>query len=245
MRKISFEEVRAAVEMLRARAERWLPPEVGMMIECASETEPSPERRELLLKLYDDFIDAGLNRRSLGMDTVRYLVFASIGRDAELDGFALGNAVREGIRGEYELCEMQSDAGGLRLTVLPVGADFEEQCSVSPAGEFRSGAEIALYAARDARPDGPFIAGIGLADTAGGARAASRLALSRPIDMSNPDAGIADMERDVKKRFNSRVSGYARAMAVLVENRSTAAAPAYCAVQISGCLLRRASVSFS
>ena len=242
MRRIGFEEVRMAVERLCARAERWLPPEVGMMIECASETESSPELRALLLKLYDEFIDAGLNGSSLGADATRHLIFASVGRGIELDGFELESAIREGIRGEYELCETPYAAGGLRLTVLPVDAEFEEQCFVSPLGKFRSGADIARYAAQNARLNGPFIAGIGLADTADGARAASRLALSRPIDMANPDAGVASVERDLKKRLNSMITGNARAMAVLLESFGTADAPAYCAVQISGCLLRRASI---
>ena len=242
MRYFEFDEIADMTARLRARAERWLPPDVGMMIECASESERCPNIRALLTRMYDDFIRCGIEGGSLSADTSRCLVSASY-RDADVfDGFALEDAVRAGLGGrEFELFENRSEQEGFQMTLIPVDADFDGMSFVGEVPRGASDGEIAGLISAHLNFEFPAVAGIGFADTTEGAAAALRIALCRPVDRASFDPKIARLERSLKEELNKHGGGNCAVLAVMAENVAAAGSDSrYYAVQFAGCMFRRA-----
>ena len=88
MREIDCSLITEEIARLCIRANTMLPPATGMLIECASETEPSEAGRGVLCDLLENFIYAGLNDIPICQDTGMAVVFAEIGQEVHITGGA-------------------------------------------------------------------------------------------------------------------------------------------------------------
>ena len=86
MREISCAEITDAVDKLCMRACTMLPPETGMLIECALDTEESPVAKGVLQDLCENFVYAGLNELPICQDTGMAVLFADIGQEVHITG---------------------------------------------------------------------------------------------------------------------------------------------------------------
>ena len=232
MKEITCNEIINTVEKLCIKANTLLPPETAMLIECASESEPSPAGRGVLQDLVENFTYAGLNNLPICQDTGMAVVFADLGQDVHIAGGYFEDAVNEGVRRGYENgCLRKSVVADplrrvntndntpavihtrivpgdtLTLTVCPKGFGSENMSAMKmflPSCKVEDILDFIVDTVDKAgsNPCPPIILGVGLGGTVEQAALLAKRALIRPMDRRNEDSFYADMENRALEMIN-------------------------------------------
>ena len=88
MREITCQTITDAVEKLCVDAATLLPPELGILLECASECEVSPAGCAALNDIVDNFKYAAEKRLPICQDTGMAVIFAQVGQEVHVTGGA-------------------------------------------------------------------------------------------------------------------------------------------------------------
>ena len=210
-----------------------LPPSLGIVLECAAESEESPAGIAALEDIVENFKYAAMSGLPICQDTGMAVVFADIGQEAHITGGFFEDAVNEGVRRGYEkgLLRMSVVGDPLRrkntsdntpcvLHVRLTGGDAIDLC-VAPKGfgsENMSAMRLFLptdpveaiedfitdtVSKAGSNPCPPVVLGVGLGGTVEQCALIAKRALLRPADTRNSDIFYADMERRVLDKINS------------------------------------------
>ena len=230
MREISCAEITDAVDKLCMRACTMLPPETGMLIECALDTEESPVAKGVLQDLYENFVYAGLNELPICQDTGMAVLFADIGQEVHITGGLFEDAVNEGVRRGYKLLRKSVvadplrrvntgdntpavihvrlvEGDGMHLTLAPKGFGSENMSAMKmflPSADKSEIIDFIVDTASRAgsNPCPPIIMGVGIGGTIEQAALIAKRALIRPMDKRSSDEFYAEMEREALRRVN-------------------------------------------
>ena len=233
MRDIHYNDIVSAVEKLCIRAAVWLPADVAMQIECASEIEVSPAGAAALEDIMENFKYAAEKGLPICQDTGMAVVFAEVGQDAHIIGGAFEDAINEGVRRGYingylrksvvsdplrrvntedntpAVIHTKIAAGdALKLTVAPKGFGSENMSKMKmflPSNTKEQIIDFITECVSDAgaQPCPPVIVGVGLGGTVEKAALLAKQALSRPVDTRNADKYYADMEMKCLEQINA------------------------------------------
>lgn len=232
MREINCSDISKAVEMLCIRACTWLPADIAMQIECASENEISPAGQAALTDIMENYKYAAEKGLPICQDTGMTVVFADIGQDVHIFGGNFEDAVNEGVRRGYINGFLRKSVVGdplrrvntndntpavihtrivsgdkLKLTVAPKGFGSENMSKMKMFLPSNTQQQIIDFIVEcvetaGAQPCPPVIVGVGLGGTVEKAALLAKQALSRPIDTRNNDKYYADMEEKCLKQIN-------------------------------------------
>lgn len=233
MREISYSEISDAVRRLCIRAATWLPPDVAMAIECASESEVSPAGAAALSDLVENFILASESGIPICQDTGMAVVFADVGQDVHITGGLLADAVDSGVARGYEDGRLRKSVVAdpfrrentgdntpavlhvrlvpgdrITLTVAPKGFGSENMSGMKlflPGTPVEAVEDFIASVVRDggSAPCPPVILGVGLGGTVEQAALTAKRALLRPIDTGSADPFYAAMEKRTLRKINS------------------------------------------
>ena len=232
MRDIHCNTITDAIEKLCIRAAVWLPADIAMQIECASEVEVSPAGAAALEDIMETFKYAASKGLPICQDTGMAVVFAEVGQDVHIVGGSFEDAVNEGVRRGYvngflrksvvadPLRRVNTDDNTpavihtkivpgdvLKLTVAPKGFGSENMSKMKmflPSNTKDRIIEFITECVSEAgaQPCPPIIVGVGLGGTVEKAALLAKQALSRPIDTRNTDKFYADMETECLAKIN-------------------------------------------
>ncbi|MDR0935465.1 MAG: fumarate hydratase [Oscillospiraceae bacterium] len=233
MKQITTGQITEAVRSLAVRANCFLPPDVAMALECASEVEANATARAALEDLNDNFKYAAESGLPICQDTGMAVVFADIGQDVHISGGNFEAAVNEGIRLAYTTgglrCSVVADpfrrvntddntpavihtrlvsGDTLSLTVAPKGFGSENMSALrmfnpTDSVEFIEDFIIDAVIHAGSKPCPPIILGIGVGGTFEGVALAAKRALLRPVDTLNSDPFYAEMETRLLQKINA------------------------------------------
>ena len=233
MREITYNDIVYAVSDLCVKAAVWLPADIAMAIECASEAEENEAGRGALCDLYENFRYAASERIPICQDTGMAVVFADIGQDVHITGGYFEDAVNDGVRLGYEKGYLRKSVVAdplmrvntndntpavihtrlvkgdkLHLTVAPKGFGSENMSAMRmfvPANTEDDIIEFIVNTVKSAgaKPCPPVIVGAGLGGTVEKAAILAKKALLRPIDTRNPDPFYADIENKTLEKINA------------------------------------------
>jgi len=233
MREITCAAITEAIAKLCVRAATWLPPDIAIMLDCASDSEESPAGVSVLCDLVENFNIASRTGLPICQDTGMAVVFADVGQDVHITGGSFEDAVNAGVRQGYEIGFLRKSivrdplrrvntgdntptvlharlipGDELRLTVAPKGFGSENMSAMrmflpSDAPETVEDYIVGVVSSAGSNPCPPVILGVGLGGTAEYAAELAKRALLRPIDVRSPDGYYADMERRLLKRINA------------------------------------------
>lgn len=232
MRQIDVAQISELIAKLCIRANTMLPAATGMLIECASESEPSETGRGVLCDLLENFTYAGLNELPICQDTGMAVVFAEVGQDVQIIGGAFEDAVNEGVRKGYEEGRLRMSVVSdplrrvntgdntpavihtrivpgdkIRLEVAPKGFGSENMSRTKMFLPSSSKEDIIDFIVETAEVAGsnpcpPMILGVGLGGTLDKAALLAKRALSRSMDTRHEDPFYAEMEQEALRRIN-------------------------------------------
>ncbi|MBR5381042.1 MAG: fumarate hydratase [Oscillospiraceae bacterium] len=232
MREITCECITDTVEKLCVKAATFLPPDVGILLECACDSEPSKAGQAALCDIVENFKYAAEAGLPICQDTGMTVVFLDLGQDAHIVGGDLYAAVNEGVRRGYVNGALRKSVvrdplrrentndntpavihvrivpgDKLDITVAPKGFGSENMSAMKmllpSAGE--KAVEDFIVGTVDAagsNPCPPVIVGVGLGGTVEMAALLAKRALVRPADQRNPDEYYAAMENRLLRRIN-------------------------------------------
>ena len=233
MRDIHYNEIAEAVEKLCIRAAVWLPADIAMQIECASEVEVSPAGTSALEDIMENFKYAAQNGLPICQDTGMTVVFAEVGQEVHISGGAFEDAINEGVRRGYingllrksvvadPLRRVNTEdntpavihtklvpGDKLKITVAPKGFGSENMSKMKMFLPSNTQQQIIEFISEcvseaGAQPCPPVIVGVGLGGTVEKAAILAKQALSRPVDTRNADKYYADMEMKCLEQINS------------------------------------------
>lgn len=233
MRDIHYNEIAEAVEKLCIRAAVWLPADIAMQIECASEVEVSPAGTSALEDIMENFKYAAQNGLPICQDTGMTVVFAEVGQEVHISGGAFEDAINEGVRRGYingllrksvvadPLRRVNTEdntpavihtklvpGDKLKITVAPKGFGSENMSKMKMFLPSNTQQQIIDFITEcvseaGAQPCPPVIVGVGLGGTVEKAAILAKQALSRPVDTRNADKYYADMEMKCSEQINS------------------------------------------
>ncbi|MCL2401651.1 MAG: fumarate hydratase [Oscillospiraceae bacterium] len=232
MRAITCETIAVTVERLCIEAATILPPALGILLECAAESEASPAAISALEDMVENFKQAAERAVPICEETGAVIVFADIGQDVHIIGGLFEATVNEGIRRacgrgflgksivEYPL--RHKDAGdcipcalhvrlvsGDKLTLHVslkgfVGENVSVMQIFSPKDTMEAIEDFIVETVSRARADicPPVFLGVGLGGTVAQCAMIAERALLRNADTRNADAFYAQMERRVLEKIN-------------------------------------------
>lgn len=232
MRDIDISVITEAVARLCIRANTWLPPATAMLIECASEAEPSEAGRGVLCDLVENFTCAALEDMPICQDTGMAVVFAEIGQDVHITGGSFEDAINEGVRRGYTGGRLRmsvvsdplrrvntgdntpavihtrlTPGDRIRLELAPKGFGSENMSRVKMFLPSSSPEDVINFITETAslagsNPCPPMILGVGLGGTLDKAALLAKRALARSMDTRNPDPFYAELEARALERIN-------------------------------------------
>ena len=233
MRDIHYNDIASAVEKLCIRAAVWLPADIAMQIECASECEVSPAGTAALEDIMENFKYAAEKGMPICQDTGMAVVFAEVGQEVHITGGAFEDAVNEGVRRGYingflrksvvsdPLRRVNTEdntpavihtrlvpGDKLKITVAPKGFGSENMSKMKMFLPSNTQQQIIDFitecvSVAGAQPCPPVIVGVGLGGTVEKAALLAKQALSRPVDTRNADKYYADMEMKCLEQINA------------------------------------------
>ena len=232
MREITCEEIAAAIEVLCIRAATVLTPDIGILLECAAESEPSDAGRGALEDIVENFKYAAQAGVPICQDTGMAVIFARVGQEVHIVGGNFRDAVDEGVRRGYVNGFLRKSVvrdplrrentgdntpavlhtelvpgDRLTLTVAPKGFGSENMSAMRMFLPSNSAEDIEDYIASvishaGSNPCPPVIVGVGLGGTVEQAALLAKKALTRPVDTRNSDSFYAGMETRTLEKIN-------------------------------------------
>jgi len=233
MREISCDAITDTIERLCVEAATVLPPALGILLECAAESEESPQGRAALEDIVDNFKYAASGGIPICQDTGMAVVFADIGQDIHIIGGLFDDAVNEGVRRGYDKGLLRMSVVGdplrrvntddntpavlhVRLTkgdkielhVAPKGFGSENMSAMRVFLPTDTPEAIEDYVAgvisqAGSNPCPPVVLGVGLGGTIEQCAITAKRALIRSVDVSNADEFYAKMERNILAKINN------------------------------------------
>lgn len=237
MRDVSFETITATVARLCVKANTILSPEIGILLEAASESETSDAGRGALCDMVENFKFAAAAGVPICQDTGMAVVFADIGQEVHITGGLFSAAVDEGVRRGYvdgllRLSVVQDpfrrvntedntpamlnvrlvEGDKIKLTVAPKGFGSENMSAMKMFLPSSTPEEVIQFIVETVKVAGsnpcpPVILGVGLGGTIEQAALTAKRALLRPIDTRNPDKFYSDMEWRALAKINALCIG--------------------------------------
>ncbi|NLV49282.1 MAG: fumarate hydratase [Clostridiales bacterium] len=224
VREIHCEEITKAVARLCVKACTLLPPDIAILLECASENEENEAARFTLSDLVDNFNYAAQSGLPICQDTGMAVVFTDIGQNLHITGGDFAAAVDEGVRRGYtegylrlsvvrdplrrentqdntpavlHTCIVPGDR--LSITVAPKGFGSENMSAMKMLLPNSTADDVISFIvetvkAAGAQPCPPVIIGVGLGGTVEQAALFAKRALLRPADQRNEDPFYAELE---------------------------------------------------
>lgn len=232
MREISCENITTVIERLCIKAATVLPPSLGIMLECAAESEESHAGASALEDIVENFKLAAMERRPICQDTGMAVVFADIGQDVHITGGLFEDAVNEGVRRGYEkgLLRMSVVGDPLRrlntgdntpcvlhtrltsgdkisLHVAPKGFGSENMSAMrtflpTDTSETIESFIVETVSQAGSNPCPPIVLGVGLGGTIEQCAIIAKRALLRPADVRNGDEFYEQMEWRLLEKIN-------------------------------------------
>ncbi|MCQ2451895.1 MAG: fumarate hydratase [Oscillospiraceae bacterium] len=233
MREISCREIAKAIEELCIRAAVWLPADVAMQLECASESEWNEAGRAALNDIVENYRYAAEKNIPICQDTGMAVVFAEIGQEVHITDGCFEDAINEGVGKGYVNGYLRKSVvedplrrvntndntpavihtrlvpgDKLKLMVAPKGFGSENMSRMKMFLPSCTQQQIVDFVAESvtvagARPCPPVIIGVGLGGTVEKAALLAKQALCRPIDTRNSDDFYADMEAKCLQAVNA------------------------------------------
>lgn len=231
MRRISAEEISAAVAKLCVEANRQLPGSLEKRVRESAAGETSPLGKAILEDLAET-LDAA---REMGVpicqDTGMAVVFAEVGQEVYIEG-AFEEAVHEGVRRGYVdgllRCSVVADplrrgntgdntpavlhtrlvpGDKLTLTVAPKGFGSENMSRLRMLTPAASPEDIVGFVAETvktagANPCPPVVLGVGIGGDFEMCAYLAKKALCRDVDVRHPDPYYAELERRMLEEVN-------------------------------------------
>lgn len=255
-----------------------LPEDIKNRINQACDDEDSSLGRQLLAAIRSNYELAESERIPICQDTGMACVFVSLGQDIFIDG-NLEEAIHEGVRQGYQdgflrksvvsdpLKRVNSGDNtpaiiyydivpgeNLRLTVAPKGFGSENMSKIAmlkPSDGADGVKDFVIRCVREAGPNPcpPIVVGVGIGGTFDRAALLAKNALMRSIDVPNPDADYAAMEKELLQRINQLgigpqvIGGKTTALAVNIETMATHIAGLPVAVNINCHVTRHLSTT--
>lgn len=232
MREVTCSEITDAIKLLCIKAATILPPELAILLECASESERSPAGLGALEDIIDNFKYAYDKSLPICQDTGMAVIFADIGQDVHITGGYFEDAVNEGVRRGYidgflrksvvrdpirrgntedntpAVIHIRLVPGDqLSLTVAPKGFGSENMSAMRmflPSDKIETIEDfiVSVVDKAGSNPCPPVVLGVGLGGTIEQAALLSKRALARPADTRNNDEFYAKMEKRVLSKIN-------------------------------------------
>ena len=231
MRRISAEEISAAVAKLCVEANRQLPGSLEKRVRESAAGETSPLGKAILGDLAEN-LDAA---REMGVpicqDTGMAVVFAEVGQEVYIEG-AFEEAVHEGVRRGYVdgllRCSVVADplrrgntgdntpavlhtrlvpGDKLTLTVAPKGFGSENMSRLRMLTPAASPEDIVGFVAETvktagANPCPPVVLGVGIGGDFEMCAYLAKKALCRDVDVRHPDPYYAELEKRMLEEVN-------------------------------------------
>lgn len=274
MRNLNCSEITKTVEELCIKANTFLPKDVRTLIDSAEKSELSPAGKGVLHDLRENYALAEKETLPICQDTGMTVVFVELGQDLHItDGF-FEDAVNEGVRRGYEKgCLRKSVVSDplrrintgdntpavihtrivpgdrLKLTVAPKGFGSENMSASKMFLPSCNEDEIIDFIVNTvdlagSNPCPPVILGVGLGGTLDYAAVLAKKALTRPMDVPNPDPFYNALEEKALERINALglgpqgFGGTTTALKVNIEVYPTHIAGLPCVVNV-GCHVTR------
>ncbi len=236
IREISAQQISHAVAQLFLKACVCPPKDVIDCLAQAKERESSPQGREIFRQLLENAQIAQQTQTPYCQDTGMAVVFMEIGQDVHITGGDLTQAVNQGVRTAYEQGYFRKSVlspldrintkdntpaiihteivpgDQIHITASPKGFGSENMSQIKmlkPADGVQGIIDFVVQAAKTAggSPCPPVILGVGIGGTFEKAAILSKKQLLRPVDSSNPDPQLAQLERDILEGINALKMG--------------------------------------
>lgn len=253
MREIQAADITEAIARMAREAGCVLGDDEVRALERALEMEESPQGKSVLEQLLKNAQLAAENETPLCQDTGLALVFLDVGQEATVVGGDLSDAVNEGIRRGYEegllrasmvtdplLRENSGDNTPAVIHTRIVPGDqldiiFDakgggcENMSVARVLKPSDGTEGVIEFVVDrivnsgGNPCPPLVVGVGIGGSFERSAEMAKRSLMRPLGNPNPEAHLAELERDLLEHINATgigpmgLGGKVTALAVHVE----------------------------
>lgn len=252
MREIAAQEITQAVKDLSMEAAYHLGDDVVEALEKGLEAETSPTGQDILKQLLENARIAAEGKFPMCQDTGFAVIFVELGQDVRIKGGDLNEAIHEGVRQGYKeaflrksVCHpfTRKNTGDntpaiihvkivpgerVRLTLAGKGGGSENMSRVMmlKPSDGKSGImDYVVQRVREAGPNPcpPIVVGVGIGGTFEKAAMLAKEALLRPLDDSNHNPELAEMEQELLDRINgigigpAGLGGRTTALAVKVE----------------------------
>ncbi len=231
MREIKCSEITAAVSDLVQDTNYYLPKDVMNAIKSGKKQEKSSVGTEIFDQIIENNKIAGEEKMPICQDTGIVVIFLEIGNQVFIDG-DIYQAINDGVKKGYEdgylrksvvegpfnrvntgdntpaIIHTKIVSGDkLKLIVAPKGGGSENMSLVKmlkPSDGIDGVKKLVLKTVEEAgaNPCPPIIVGVGVGGTFEKAALLAKEALMRPIDESNTDPEIAELEKNLLEEVN-------------------------------------------
>ncbi len=268
MREIKAEKITEVVRKLCINANCYLPEDVKKRIEDMHDAETWPQAREILERIMENYQLAAEGDRPICQDTGLACVFLKIGQEVHIEGdltAAINEGVRQGYTDGYLRKSVVRDpidrvntgdntpamiyydivpGDKVEITVAPKGAGSENMSQIKmlkPSDGIEGLKEFVLWAVENAGPNPcpPIVVGVGVGGTFDKAAFLAKKALTRDLDVPNPDPAWAAVEKELLEKINASgigpqgLGGMTTALSVNIEQFPTHIAALPVAVNIN------------
>jgi fumarate hydratase subunit alpha len=277
IREIHVSTIQSAVQKLIEEAAYRLPDDYLAALAQAQEREESGIGRSIILTLRDNAAYAEAEHIPTCQDTGMAILSLDVGQDIHFTGGDINNALEAAVREAYRSLRksmvadpvQRSNTGDntpplvyynlvpgdqleISLMMKGFGAELMSRLAMFPPAVGMAGVkEFVLDTVRKAGPNAcpPVIVGVGLGSSFDGVALLSKKALMRPLDQANPQAHLAQLERDWLDEINALgigpagFGGNVTALAVHIESYPTHIAALPVAVNLNCSAPRRATIT--
>ncbi len=231
-RTLRAEEISETVAALYVQANRVVPAEMRALMETALTREASPEGREVLRLLLENYAAAAENELPMCQDTGLAVVLVELGQDVHIVG-DLHAAIDAGVRRACAEGQLRTSVVAhplrrvntgdntpaivhldlvpgdrLRLLVLPKGGGSENASALQmlKPSDGRDGVlqfVVERISAQGVNACPPLIVGVGLGSNFEGCALLAKRALLRPLGQPNRNPEDAALEDELLRRINA------------------------------------------
>ena len=277
IREIQVSTVQTALKKVIEDMAYALPDDYLQALKTAQQREASPLGRSILLTLRDNAAYAQAERIPTCQDTGMAILSLQIGQDVHFSGGDLNRALEEAVREAYKPLRksivddplkrtntgdntppivyytlVPGDQVEISIMMKGFGAELMSRLEMFPPSIGLSGVkkyvvETVELAGPNACP--PVIVGVGLGSSFEGVALLAKRALLRPLGQSNPEAHLAQLERDLLNEINDLgigpqgFGGTVTSLAVHVESFPTHIAALPVAVNLNCSAPRRTTIT--
>ncbi len=268
MREVGAEQITKVVKQLALEAAYQLGDDVREALREGLRQETSPAGQDVLNQLLENADIARDGEFPMCQDTGLAVIFVELGQDVHIVGDDINEAIQEGVRQGYEEGYLRKSAchpftrkntgdntpaiihisivpgEKIKLTLAGKGGGSENMSRVMMLKPSDGKDGIKDYVEQRVKEAGsnpcpPIVVGVGIGGTFEKAAMLAKEALLRPLDDSNPDPELAEMEYELLERINrigigpAGLGGRTTALAVKVEMMSCHIASLPVAVNIN------------